>query len=55
MDLRNKEDGAVYQVITEEDSGSFCIYAVSRQSDIKFIMHYDSIRKFLDDWEDVDQ
>lgn len=57
MQLKNKEDGEVYKVTTEADGHSgFMIFAESgnRFARDSFCMHYQSLKEFTDEWEDVD-
>lgn len=57
MQLKNKEDGEIYWVITEDDKHEgFMIYAkcASSYSRNDFCMHYRSLAEFNEDWQDVD-
>lgn len=54
MELRNKEDGEIYHVETQDDDGRFRVFAVRFPDNYSFVMHYRSIEEFLNDWEDLD-
>lgn len=56
MQLRNKEDGKIYNIQTDDDiHGWFAIFAYNEDPDSPdFLLHYSSLAAFLDDWEDVD-
>lgn len=55
MKLRNRRNGLIYYVQTEDDShGGFCIFARSipdRKRD-SFVMHYRTLAEFNEEWED---
>lgn len=56
MQLKNKKDGRVYHVRTEEDGSSgFMIFALSGDMDTTdFCMHYCSLKDFNDEWEEIE-
>lgn len=55
MLLKNKEDGYKYRVSSEDAAGLIRIYAVPcNPNEAKvFVMHYDSLAKLTNEWEDV--
>lgn len=54
MQLRNRNNGGIYDVRTEMDDGKFVIYAKSQSLNLdSFCMHYHSLAEFNDEWEDV--
>lgn len=54
MELRNKENGRIYHVVTEDGDGGFIIFASDRDGMDRFQMSYGTLAGFLDEWEDVD-
>lgn len=60
MYLKNKNDGKVYVVSTEDEStqnggcASFAVFAVPVGAGEQFVMRYSSLAEFTDEWEDAD-
>lgn len=55
MELRNKDDGVIYHVRTEDDHHEgFMIFATTTSSlGEDFCMHYRSLKEFNEEWEDL--
>lgn len=56
MLLKNKENGFIYRVSSEEAPNCIRIWAVPCDpSEAKpFVMHYKSLEELTDEWEDTD-
>lgn len=58
MKLKNKKDGRIYKVTTEDDRHrTFRIFAIPVDAldfDEQFVMHYRTLADFCKDWEDAE-
>lgn len=58
MHLKNKENGKLYLVRTEDDRhGGFMIFATEVANKLpfdSFCMHYRTLAEFCRDWDDID-
>lgn len=58
MELKNKKDGKLYHVRTEDDQhGGFMVFASEIGTsffDRDFCMHYRTLAELCEEWEDIE-
>lgn len=53
VELKNKQNGRNYHVVTEDGDGVFIIFASEIDGMDRFQMSYGTLADFLDEWEDA--